>query len=391
MINRSLENQLITSLNRSPAVILIGPRQVGKTTLALDVAKNMPAIYLDLENRTDLAKVEDIRLFHQSNREKLIILDEVQRKPEVFSEIRGIIDIERRKGHKAGLFLFLGSASLDLLKQSSESLAGRTTLLELFPINALEYFPDDSESINRLWVRGGFPESLLADTDEDSLRWRQDFIRTYAERDIPLFGPRLASETILRFWTLLANSQSNTLNAAQFAKVLDVSQPTIKRYLDLLTDLLLVRQLQPWSSNLNKRLVRSPKIYIRDSGIVHALLNLRLFNDLLGHPVSGGSWEGFVIENIMSVLPHPISPYFYRSQAGAEVDLILEISSKEKWAIEIKRGMVPSVGKGFHIASQDIGSTKKFVVYAGRDTFPMRQDTRAISLQQMMEEVRRLL
>lgn len=387
MIIRRLESQLTKAISKWPAVVLIGPRQIGKTTLAFAITAKRQSIYLDLENPTDLLKIQDVSTFYQPNSAKLIILDEVQRKPEIFGEIRGIIDAERRQRHTTGLFLFLGSASLDLLRQSSESLAGRTVTLELYPIDALEYDARETEKLNRLWHRGGFPDSLLADSDTDSLDWRQNFIRTYVERDIALFGPRIPAETMMRFWTMLANNQGSTLNASQLAKSLDVSQTSIKRYLDLFTDLLLVRQLRPWSSNLNKRLVRSPKVYIRDSGIVHALLNIHSLNALLGHPVQGGSWEGFVIENILSVLPHRINTFFYTSQAGAEIDLILEISTQEKWAIDIKRSSAPTVTKGFHIASEDVGATKKFIIYPGQESFSIGQGLEIITLVDFMKKV----
>jgi uncharacterized protein len=246
MIKRLLESEIRSSLERSPSVALLGPRQVGKTTLALQIAELAPSVYLDLESSLDLQKVRDILSFHQANRGKLIILDEIQRLPEVFPHLRGIIDKERQKGNKAGQFLFLGSASIDLLKQSSESLAGRITFLELFGINALEY-PQD---INSLWVRGGFPESLLANTDKNSLEWRRDFIKTYLERDIPQLGPRIPAETLERFWMMLAHHQGGILNSANLARNLDVSGVTIGRYLDLMTDLLLVRRLKPWTFNV---------------------------------------------------------------------------------------------------------------------------------------------
>lgn len=389
MIIRRIENQLIKTLNRTPSVALIGPRQIGKTTLALHVAGQIPSIYLDLENNLDIQKVIDIESFYQANKTKLIILDEVQRLPDIFAPIRGIIDTQRRNARKAGLFLFLGSASLDLLKQSSESLAGRISFLELNGIDALEFNTTSTDQLNLLWIRGGFPESLLAASDEDSMAWRQDFIRTYLERDVPQLGPRIPAETLHRFWTMLANLQGSVFNAAQLAKGLDITGVTIARYLDLMVDLLLVRRLQPWASNTNKRLVRSPKVYVRDSGITHTLLRIGDFNSLLGHPVIGGSWEGFVIENILSVTAPTIQPYYYRSQAGAEIDLILDISTKEKWAIEIKRSSSPSLTKGFHIAADDIGATRKFVVYAGHDTFSMGSGTTAISLKELMEEVMR--
>lgn len=385
MIKRRLTAVLQNALTWSPAIALIGPRQVGKTTLAIDVAKEIPSIYLDLEDNLDLTKVRDIPVFYQSNNDKLIILDEVQRLPEIFAPLRGIIDKERRRGNKTGLFLFLGSASIDLLKQSSESLAGRITYLELFPVDVLEYAKNSPGKLNTLWLRGGFPESLLARSNEISLKWRKDFIRTYLERDIPQLGPRIPAETLGRFWTMLAHNQGSVLNAAHLARNLDVSGTTIGRYLDLMTDLLLIRRLQPWTFNIGKRLVRSPKIYIKDSGLTHALLNIGDYNTLLGHPVVGGSWEGFVLQNILSVIPQEVQSFYYSTPGGAEIDLILEFSGGEKWAIEIKRKSTPSVAKGFYIACDDIKPDKRFVVYSGEDTFKMENDVTAIPLRELMQ------
>lgn len=383
MIKRRLEDKIREALTRSPSVALIGPRQVGKTTIAFNIFETTPSIYLDLESSLDLQKVRDIVSFHNANKDKLIILDEVQRLPEVFSPLRGIIDKERRKGNKAGQFLFLGSASIDLLRQSSESLAGRITYLELFGVNQLE-FPNN---INTLWLRGGFPESLLAASERASLEWRRDFIKTYLERDIPQLGPRIPAETLERFWTMLAHHQGSVFNAANLGRNLDVSGVTIGRYLDLMVDLLLVRRLRPWTYNVGKRLVRSPKVYVRDSGITHALLNITDHNQLLGHPVIGGSWEGFVIENILSVAPVGVQPFYYGTQGGAEIDLILEFSAKTKWAIEIKRSSSPTVSKGFHIACEDINPERRYVVYSGTDQFSLGNGINAISLSDLMHEV----
>ena len=387
MIRRRIEKIVQNSLLRTPSVALIGPRQVGKTTIALDISESTPSVYLDLESRLDLEKVRDIVSFHQENMDKLIILDEVQRLPEVFAPLRGIIDKERRKGKKTGQFLFLGSASIDLLQQSSESLAGRISHIELFPIDALEYGANSTRQVHTLWLRGGFPESLLAPSDADSMRWRRDFIRTYLERDIPQLGPRIPAQTLERFWTMLAHNQGSVLNAAHFARNLDVSGVTIARYLDLMVDLLLVRRLMPWTFNIGKRLVRSPKIYVRDSGITHALLNIGAFNYLLGHPVIGGSWEGFVIENILSVAPSWVHPFYYGTPGGSEIDLILEFSPNERWAIDIKRSSSPSLSKGFHIACETVLPQRKFVIYSGNDRFPLAEDVEAISLYDFMQEI----
>ncbi len=387
MIKRRIENTLQEILQRSPSVALIGPRQVGKTTIALNISELIPSIYLDLESRLDFEKVRDITTFHAENNDKLIILDEVQRLPEIFASLRGIIDKERRKGNKTGQFLFLGSASIDLLQQSGESLAGRIAYLELYPVDALEYTENSPEKLTTLWLRGGFPESLLAQSDKNSLDWRLDFIRTYLERDIPQLGPRIPAETLERFWTMLAHNQGAVLNAANLARNLDVSGVTIGRYLDLMCDLLLVRRLKPWTFNIGKRLVRSPKIYVRDSGITHALLNISTYNDLSGHPVVGGSWEGFVIENIMSVTASRVQPFYYGTSGGAEIDLILEFSPKEKWAIEIKGSAAPSLSKGFYIACNDIKPQRRYVVYAGKDQFSLTDAVIAISLPDLMQEI----
>lgn len=386
MIDRRANNKLNTLLDKNPVVVLIGPRQVGKTTLAHKVVAVREAIYLDLESPRDLAKLSDIEQFCAANTDKLLILDEIQRVPEIFAPLRSIVDLRRRQGRKTAQFLLLGSASIELLKQSSESLAGRVAFLELYPLDALEI---DSEPITMksLWLRGGFPESCLAENDGSSLDWRWNFIRTYLEKDIPQLGPRIPAETLRRFWTMLAHNQGGMLNAANLAGGLGVSGQTVGRYLDLLVDLLLVRRLQPWKSNAGKRLVKSPKVYVRDSGIVHALLGVEDFNSLLGHPVVGGSWEGFVIENILATIDDRIPRSFYRSSGAAEIDLILEPAVDERWAIEIKQSTAPKVSKGFYTACTDIKATRKIVIYAGVDSFPMREGLEAMALQCFMREM----
>jgi len=384
-INRRLENKITQRLQTAASVVMIGPRQIGKTTLAINLCNTMPAVYLDLEDRLDLQKVSDIQSFYDENKNKLIILDEIQRLPEIFSQLRGIIDKERRKGNKTGLFLFLGSASIDLLKQSSESLAGRIAYAELYPLDIVEYSREDPHKTNNLWLRGGFPDSLLSTSDKNSLTWRNDFIKTYLERDIPQLGPRIPAASLERFWIMLAHNQGTTLNASQIARNLDISSVTVTRYLDLMVDLLLIRRLKPWTSNISKRLIKAPKVYVRDSGLTHALLNIVNFNNLLSHPVVGGSWEGFVIENILSVLPTGVHAFYYRTTGGAEIDLILEFWGGEKWAIEIKRSSSPKLSKGFHHACDDINPHKKFVIYSGNDRFSMGNDITAISVFELMQ------
>ena len=387
MIKRRLETLIWEELQRSPSVALMGPRQVGKTTIALNISEETPSLYLDLENTLDLERLSDIVSFHAENSGKLLILDEVQRMPEVFAPLRGIIDKERRKGNKAGQFLFLGSASMDLLQQSSESLAGRIAYIELHGIDVLEYAGTGQEKMTSLWLRGGFPESLLSASDRDSLNWRRNFIKTYLERDIPQLGPRIPAQTLERFWTMLAHNQGGVLNASQLGRNLEVTSVTVGRYLDLMVDLLLVRRLQPWTFNVGKRLVRTPKVFIRDSGITHALLNISSYNELLGHPVVGGSWEGFAIENLLSVAPSHALPFYYRTPAGAEIDLILEFSGQEKWAIEVKRSSAPALSKGFHTACEDIKADRRYVVYSGKEKFVMKEGVIAIPLNELMQEL----
>lgn len=381
MFTRRAIAELDHLLDRSPAVALIGARQVGKTTLALDVGEARPSIYLDMESETDRAKLADPELYLAGHADKLVILDEVHRMPGLFQTLRGLID-KGRRSHTApkrgnGRFLLLGSASVDLLNQSGETLAGRIAYLELNPISLLEA---GAAMTNPLWIRGGFPDSLLAETDADSARWRRDFIRTYLERDVPQFGFRIAAETLGRFWTMLAHHQSGLMNAAEFGRALGVDGKTVAGYLDLMVDLLLVRRLPPWHTNEGKRLVKSPKVYIRDSGLVHALLGLRDQEAVLGHPVAGASWEGFVIENLIGAAPAGTVASFYRSFTGAEIDLLLSLPNGQVWAIEVKRSLAPKVEKGFHIACDDITPDRAFVVYPGAERFPLGRAVEAIPL-----------
>jgi len=314
MIPRQLFDPLIKALTEAPAVCLLGPRQVGKTTLALSVSEKLEAIYLDLESEQDRAKLSEPEMYLERHLDKLVILDEVHRTPNLFPVLRGLIDRARRAGMRTGRYLLLGSAALALLRQSGESLAGRIRFLELSPFTVLE--PTD-RSIDTLWLRGGFPESLLAESEQKSFRWRQDFIRTYLERDIPQFGPRIAAETLRRFWTMLAHRQGAPLNLSELARNLDVDTKTAARYLDLLVDLFLARRLPPWFPNVRKRLVKTPRLFLRDSGLVHALLGIVNLEMLLSHPVVGASWEGFVIENLLACAPEGASAYFYRTSGGA--------------------------------------------------------------------------
>ncbi len=377
--------QVRETLARQAAVALIGPRQVGKTTLALEIAKGTEALYLDLEAREDHDKLADPALFLGNYEDRLVILDEIHRVPELFAALRGLIDKGRRRGRRTGRFLLLGSASIDLLRQSSESLAGRIAFVEMNTLNVLE--TDGGKKTDALWVRGGFPDSFLAASDAESLDWREAFIRTYLERDVPQFGPRIPAETLARLWTMLAHGQGTLLNASRLATALSVSAPTVNRYVNLLADLLLVRRLPPLHANTKKRLVKSPKLYVRDSGLVHALLRLETLNDIAGHPVAGASWEGFVVENLLAVAPPRAMASFYRTSAGAEIDLVLELPGKERWAIEIKRALSARPEKGFYLASEDIKATRGFVVHAGKDAYPVSEDVQAVSLNALAEQL----
>lgn len=342
--------------------------------------------YLDLELPPDRARLEEPELYLGAQEGKLVILDEIHRAPEIFQTLRGLIDRRRRKGLKAGQFLVLGSASMDLLRQSAESLAGRIANLELPPLLGAEVLASRSGGLDRLWVRGGFPDSFLAATDSASTDWRLAFIQTYLERDIPVLGPRIPAETLHRFWRMLAHAQGQLFHAAPLASGLGISGHTIARYLDVLADLLLIRRLQPWSGNAKKRLVRSPKVYVRDSGLVHALLGIKNLDDLLGHPVAGPSWEGLVLENVLALASPAAGACFYRSSNGAEIDLILELGSRRRHAIEIKRSVRdPRPAKGFYLACADLGIERRWVIYPGLERFPLDAQTTVLPFHELSE------
>ena len=383
MIERRIKVQVREALDRQAAVALIGPRQVGKTTLAYELTGERDALYLDLEDSNDREKLSEPALFLDQYEDRLVVLDEIHRTPELFRTLRGIIDKGRRKGKRTGRFLILGSASIDLLRQSGESLAGRIEYVDMRPLDITEVGIADN-AMNRLWIRGGFPDNYLAKSDGDSFKLRKDFIRTYLERDVAQFGPRIPAETLERLWKMLSHGQGSLLNASNLAAALSLSAPTVTRYIDLLVDLLLVRRLRPFHVNVGKRLVKSPKVYVRDSGLVHALLDIQDYNQLSGHPVVGTSWEGFVIENLLSVVKDRPLASFYRTSAGAEVDLVLEFPGiSEIWVIEIKRALSAKPKKGFYHACEDIQPNKCFVVYAGDDRYPISQGVEAIGLAEM--------
>lgn len=391
ILRPEIESAVRDALARAPAVALLGARQVGKTTLARRLAReSKSAIYLDLERPADLRKLDDADDFLRAQSGRLTIIDEVHRAPALFAELRGVIDERRTAGEKVGQFLLLGSASLDLVQRASESLAGRVAYLEMLPITVSEA-TSARISIDRLWLRGGFPEGLTAATDALSLAWRQDFVRSYLERDVPMFAPRLPAAMIGRLWTMLANAQGAMINAARLAQGLGVSAPMITRYVDLLVDLLLVRRLQPWSGNLNKRLMRAPKIYVRDSGLVHALLEIESREQLLGHPSVGPSWEGFVIEALIHAAGPAATPLFYRTANGAEIDLVLERAGKPVIAIEVKRSTAPKIEPGFRVACDDLRIDNRLVVYSGRDSYPIRDGIVVHSMPSAMSAVREIM
>ena len=371
-------------LASTPAVALLGPRQAGKTTVAHELAQQSDNVYLDLESELDRAKLASPELYLAERLDRLVVLDEVHRVPGLFPVLRGLIDRARRSGRRSGLYLLLGSASLDLLQQAGESLAGRIAYRELTPFNVQE-LPEAEHT--RLWVRGGFPESYLARTPAASLRWRQDFIRTYVERDIPLFGGRVGSEALRRLWGMLAHQQGALVNASVLARSLALDMRTVNRYLDLLVEMFLVRRLEPWHANLGKRLTKSPKLYVRDSGLLHALLGLPDEEALLGHPAVGASWEGFVLENLITAAGTSASAHFYRTSGGAEVDLLLNWPSGECWAIEVKRSLAPKVERGFHSACEDLQPTRKLVIYPGDEPFPLGHGVLAMPLATLCHEL----
>ncbi len=384
-LDRRLRSSIEDTLAEQSAVGLLGPRQVGKTTLARRIARDRQAIYFDLENPEDQAVLNDPRAQLAEYRDRLVILDEVQRMPGLFQVLRGLIDEYRQANRGEGRFLILGSSSPDRLRQTAESLAGRIAYRELMPFDLREIGEDDA---GRLWLRGGFPGSWLAAGERASFRWRRDFIRTYLERDVPLFDARLPAETLRRLWTMLAHTQGAHFNAARLASSLSLHVRTLQRYVDLLVDLLLVRRLAPWSGNVGKRLMQAPRLYLRDSGVAHALLGLRTLEDVLAHPVAGGSWEGFVIENLLAVAPSWTQPFYYRTRAGAEVDLVLEFDPMRRWAIEIKRSVsTPVPSKGFHIACADLNAARRIVVYGGARRFPQAGGIETLPLSRMMEEL----
>ena len=383
MIKRSLQQELIKALQNMPVVALLGARQVGKTTLASSISPliGKKTAYLDLELDSDLAKLTDTEAYLRRFENKLLIIDEVQRQPDLFRLLRGLVDARKRAGEKTAQFLLLGSASRDLIQHSSETLAGRIRFLELSPFSILELFQENnSVDLETHWLRGGFPDSYLASSDDESWAWRSDFISSYVERDIPLMGPHISATTMRRLWSMLAHNNSQQVNYSKLGESLGFSYKTIKSYIDTLTDFYMLRQLQPWSGNTKKRLVKAPKLYLRDSGLAHRFLTIPDFENLLGHPAIGASWEAYVVENILNQLLDKWRYSFYRTSAKAEIDLVLEGPDNQVWAIEVKRSLTPTVSKGFYYACDDIKATHKFVIYPGNDAFPLSNGVEVMGL-----------
>jgi predicted AAA+ superfamily ATPase len=389
MYQRRAQQKLHQLLQQFPAVGLLGPRQAGKTTLAFAQKALCPdAIYLDLELPSAQRQLDDPEAFLMAHAHQLVILDEVQRMPELFSVLRGVIDQRRRMGQASGQFLLLGSASGVLMQQSSESLAGRVAYVALPPLQAMEIFTGQptAAELNALWVRGGFPLSWLAQSDAQSMTWREVFMTTYLEKDIPALGPRIPATTMRRLWTMLAHHQGELLNQSKLAAALAINGQNVSRYIDLMCDLMLVRRLPAWHGHVGKRLIRSPKVYVRDSGLVHALLGLSDLDAVLGHPIAGSSWEGFVLEQLINAAPQAQAS-FYRTSNGAEVDLVLTFRQQQTWAIEIKRSSAPTVSKGFYQAAADVGATRKWVVAPVAQTYSLKEGIEVVDVMTAIQRV----
>jgi len=381
MLKRKAQALVEARLAQFPAVVLLGPRQVGKTTLARAVAAQRPqSLVLDLERESDRAVLAQPELFLPAHRDRLLVLDEVQRVPGLFAALRPEIDADRRPGR----FLLAGSASGDLLRQSGESLAGRVSYVELTPLLASELQPD-LLALQSLWLRGGFPLSHLASDDEAAFQWRQDFIRAFLERDLPAMGVRVPAETLRRFWTMLAHLQGQLFNASRLGMALGgASHTTVSRYADVLVDTLIVRRLRPCVPNIGKRLVKSPKVYLRDSGLLHALLGLATVRDLQGHPIAGASWEGFVVEQVAAQLPAGAQLGFYRTAAGAEIDLVIEHRAR-RIGVEIKFSAAPKPAKGFWEALKDLRLDKTYVIAPVQRRYPLAAGVEVVPVSAIQE------
>jgi uncharacterized protein len=375
MIKRTIRYGIEVSLKKYPVVGLIGPRQTGKTTLAKLIRQTAKpnSIYLDLELPSDLNKLQSPELYLRQFSDRLVIIDEIQRMPSLFPLMRALVD-QKRTG---GRFLILGSASPEMIRHASESLAGRITYHELSPFSLAEV---GYKRRDALWLRGGYPLSFLADDDDESCVWRESFIRTYLETDLAQLGIRTPAPQIRRFWTMLAHMHGQLWNASRIAGSLGITAPTVKHYLDILEETFIARVLTPWYANTKKRLIKSPKIYIRDSGLLHALLLIRTMDELQSHPVAGSSWEGYVVEQVMAGLPIGWQAHYYRTSAGAEIDLLLHDGKSMPIAVEIKYSSTPQPTKGFWTALDDLSCKKGYVVYPGEDAYPLAKNVMALPI-----------
>jgi len=383
-INRLLAIDLSENLKDFPALAILGPRQCGKSTLSKIFLKKLNnVIYIDLERPSDLAKLENPEMFFEMHREKLICLDEIQRVPELFTVMRSVIDENKRNGQ----FLILGSASEKLIRQSTETLAGRIIYHELTPFLFNELLPEYKENIQtfmqKFWLRGGFPGSFSARNDKVSFRWSENFIRTFLERDIVQLGFSIPAETLRRLWKMIAHSHGQILNTSQLGSSLGLSHTTVRKYIDLLAQTFMIRILQPFENNLKKRLVKSPKVYIRDSGILHTLLGIESFDDLLGHPIFGASWEGLIIENIITNMPY-WDVAFYRTSGGAEIDLILKKASRTI-AVECKSGLAPKTTKGFWNALKDLTPDETWIIAPVKEMYPIKKNVYVGGIKDFLE------
>ena len=381
LIKRNITEFVFQNLRVFPAVAILGPRQCGKSTLAKMLSANIPKIvYLDLQNTVDRNKLSDPYLFFDLNRDATICIDEIQLMPELFSILRSIIDNNRRNGR----FILLGSASSDLINKSSETLAGRIGLVQLTPFVVSELDNLNSYNLHKFWLRGGFPDSYLSEIDSDSNLWKENFIRTYIERDIPQLGFQIPSLQLRRLLTMCAHNQGQVLNASKFGDSLNLTHPTIRRYIDLLEQTFILRTLQPFEANVKKRLVKSPKVFVRDSGILHRLLQIDSSNDLMGNPIFGSSWEGMVIENILSAF-HDVNSFFYRTARGEEIDLILTKGNKIV-AIECKASSTPQLTKGFWKSIEDIKPNKTFIVTPGNETYKIAKEVTVCDISEILKQ-----
>ena len=385
-MKRRLEPLVREALAEEAAVVLVGPRQVGKTTLAREIGRGQNATYFDLEDPEERLRLREPRAVLDRLADRLVILDEIHRAPELLHTLRGVIDRGRLSGKGTSRFLILGSASFDVLRTTGETLAGRIAYFDLLPFDVSEV-PPDSDLLATLFLRGGYPRAFLAASDRQSFRRRRDLVRTYLQREVAWLSPRLPAETLGRLWTMLAHSQGALLNASRLAGSLGVSANTVARYLDTLTDLLLIRRLPPLAANIGKRLVKAPKIYLRDSGLVHALLNLPSLDAVASHPVVGTSFEGFAIENLLAAAPDLTHASFFRTAGGAEMDLVLDLPGGTRWAVEIKWARSPSPTRGFHFARETLRPDRCFLLGTGDSRYPIGDGVEVIGLRELASEL----